>query len=103
MPPKLTGVPGRPAPQFRPAASSAGPRPARVYSDHGVTSTALVSVDRPQRYVKQLVGHLAHKRTTRLVPPDGGTVEWPDGRCDLVCEPGVLRLAAGGDGARGLA
>jgi hypothetical protein len=58
------------------------------------TSSARVPVDRPERYVKQLVSHLAHKRTTRLIPPDGGAVEWPDGRCSLSCEPGVLVLTA---------
>ena len=68
-----------------------------------LTSTARIPVERPQRYVKQLVSHLAHRRTTELLPPDGGTVGWPDGRCGLACEPGVLLLTATADDADALA
>jgi hypothetical protein len=68
-----------------------------------VTSTARVPVERPQRYVKQLVAHLAHRRTTQWLPPDAGTVQWPDGCCRLVCEAGVLLLTATGDDAEALA
>ncbi|HEU4349067.1 MAG TPA: DUF2218 domain-containing protein [Actinoplanes sp.] len=68
-----------------------------------VTSTARVPAERPQRYVKQLVTHLAHKRTTEWLPPDAGLIRWPDGSCDLTCEPGVLLLTATADDADALA
>jgi hypothetical protein len=67
------------------------------------TSTARVPVERPERYIKQLVAHLAHRRTTRWLPPDAGTVEWPDGNCALACEEGVLVLTATADDAEALA
>jgi hypothetical protein len=68
-----------------------------------LTSTAQVPAERPERYVKQLVTHLAHRRTTRWEPPDVGSVEWPDGRCGLVCTPGALLLTATGQDAEALA
>jgi hypothetical protein len=68
-----------------------------------VTSTARVPVERPQRYVKQLVAHLGRKRTTQWLPPDAGTVLWPDGSCGLACEAGVLLLTATADDADALA
>ena len=68
-----------------------------------VTSTARVPVERPQRYVKQLVTHLAHKRATEWLPPDRGTVQWPDGHCGLACESGLLVLTATADDADALA
>jgi hypothetical protein len=74
-----------------------------TYADRVLTSTAQVPAERPERYVKQLVSHLAHRRTTRWEPPDAGVVEWPDGRCRLLCTPGVLILTATGDDADVLA
>lgn len=62
-----------------------------------VTSTARVPSDRPERYVKQLVSHLARKRNTHLIAPDAGSIEWPDGHCGLACEPGALVLTATAD------
>jgi hypothetical protein len=64
------------------------------YTRTVVKSTARVPVDRPQRYVKQLVAHRAHRRTTQWLPPNAGTVQWPDGSCALTCEAGVLVLTA---------
>jgi hypothetical protein len=68
-----------------------------------LTSTARVPAERPERYVKQIVSHLAHRRTTRWQPPDAGVVEWPDGRCGLVCASGALILTATGEDAEALA
>jgi hypothetical protein len=68
-----------------------------------MVSTARVPVERPERYVKQLVTHLAHRRTTEWLPPDTGTVRWPDGHCGLACAPGFLVLTATADDAEALA
>ena len=68
-----------------------------------VTSTARVPAERPQRYIKQLVSHLAHRLSTRWLPPDAGTIEWPDGHCALRGEDGVLVLTATADDAEALA
>ena len=68
-----------------------------------MTSTARVPIERPQRYVKQLVTHLGRHRTARLLSPDEGTVQWPDGACGLSCEPGVLLLVVTADDADALA
>jgi len=68
-----------------------------------LTSTAHVPVERPERYGKQLVSHMAHRRTTRWDPPGTGSIEWPDGRCGLACESGVLILTATADDAEALA
>jgi len=74
-----------------------------AYTGAVVTSSARVPVERPQRYVKQLVSHLAHRRTTQWLPPDAGTVHWDDGDCALTCEAGVLLLTATADDAEALA
>jgi len=74
-----------------------------TYSIAVVTSSADVPAERPERYVKQVVSHLAHRRTTRLLSQDTGTVEWPDGNCRLTCEPGRLILTATADDAEALA
>ena len=68
-----------------------------------VTSTAHVPAERPERFIKQLVSHLAHRRTTHWQPPDAGSVEWPDGVCRLTCAPGVLILTATADDGDALA
>ena len=68
-----------------------------------MTSTARVPVERPERYLKQLVAHLGRRRTTRLITPGEGTIEWPDGNCGLSCESGVLVLVATADDAEALA
>jgi hypothetical protein len=64
---------------------------------------ARVATLTPERYVKQLVSHLARKRTTTLVSPEHGVVSWDDGRCDATVEPGVLVLAATAETAEALA
>jgi hypothetical protein len=63
----------------------------------------MVPVERPQRYVKQVVAHLGRKRTTQWLSPDVGTIQWPDGSCRLACESGVLLLTATADDADALA
>src|SRR3954452_4353184 len=77
-------------------------RRAAAYTHAVVTSTARVPVERPQRYIKQLVSHLAHRRVTRWLPPDAGTIEWPAGHCALACDDGVLLLTATADDAEAL-
>lgn len=67
------------------------------------TSTAQVPAERPERYVKQLVSHLGRRRTARQDSATTGTIEWPDGACDLACVPGSLLLTATAEDADALA
>jgi caffeoyl-CoA O-methyltransferase len=59
-----------------------------------VDSVARVATDQPGRYVKQIVSHLAHKRTTWLADDGSGVVDFGSGRCTLTAQAGVLLLAA---------
>jgi hypothetical protein len=68
-----------------------------------VAARARVATPTPERYVKQLVSHLSHKRSTTLVAPGHGVVTWDDGRCVAIAEPGVLVLTANADNAEALA
>ena len=61
------------------------------------TSTARVPTESPERYVKQIVSHLGHKRTTRMVGTGDGEVEWPDGSAGLVSQPGLLLITVTAD------
>ena len=62
-----------------------------------VRSTARVATDQPERYIKQLVSHLAHKLTTRLEDDGRGSIGFESGRCVLAAEPGSLVLVATAD------
>jgi hypothetical protein len=59
-----------------------------------VESVGRVATDQPARYVKQLVSHLGHKRSTRLDDDGVGIVDFDTGRCTLTAEPGGIVLAA---------
>jgi caffeoyl-CoA O-methyltransferase len=65
-------------------------------------SVARVVTDRPERYVKQLVGHLGNRRTTRLSDDGIGFIVFEDGRCVLQPGDGVLVLTASADDIAGL-
>ena len=69
----------------------------------GVSAQARVVTQTPERYIKQLVSHLARKRTTTLVSPGHGIVAFDDGRCVATADPGVLVLTANADTAEALA
>jgi hypothetical protein len=59
-------------------------------------SVARVPTEVPDRYVKQIVSHLARKRVTRLAEDGTGIVTFDAGACTLRAEPGVLVLVASG-------
>jgi hypothetical protein len=59
-----------------------------------VESVARVATDQPGRYLKQIVSHLGHKRTTWVEPDGSGVVDFGSGRCTLTAQDGVLLLAA---------
>jgi hypothetical protein len=59
-----------------------------------VESVARVVTDQPGRYIKQIVSHLGHKRTTRLADDGTGVVIFDAGECTLTAEPRALILAA---------
>jgi caffeoyl-CoA O-methyltransferase len=61
-----------------------------------VESVARVVTDQPGRYIKQIVSHLAHRRSTRLADDGTGFVIFEAGQCRLTAEPGALVLAASG-------
>jgi hypothetical protein len=61
-----------------------------------VESVARVVTDQPGRYIKQIVSHLAHKRSTRMADDGTGVVVFESGQCTLTAEPGELVLAASG-------
>jgi hypothetical protein len=67
---------------------------AAFYGDGMVESVARVTTEQPARYVKQLVSHLAHKRTTWLAEDGSGVIDFGSGRCTMTAEAGVLLLAA---------
>jgi hypothetical protein len=57
-------------------------------------SVARVQTAQPERYVKQLVSHLGHKRATELLAPGHGVINFDDGRCTVTADEGVLVLTA---------
>ena len=59
-----------------------------------LNSQARIVTERPERYVKQLVDHLAHRLSTRLGDDGDGVIEVERGQCRLHAEAGVLVLAA---------
>lgn len=67
-----------------------------------VTSVAHLPTERPERYVKQMVSHLAHRRTTRMRSPDAGTVEFPAAVCELDSAPGMLVITVQADDTEAL-
>ena len=66
------------------------------------TSVAQVPTAQAARYVKQLVSHLAHRRTTELMPDGQGVIRFETGQCLLTPEAGVLVLTASADDADAL-
>ncbi|WP_310718906.1 DUF2218 domain-containing protein [Streptomyces lydicus] len=66
-------------------------------------STALVTTDRPARYLKQLVSHLGHKATTQLSGDGRGTVQLSAGTCALTAGSDGLSLIATATDTEGLA
>jgi hypothetical protein len=67
---------------------------AEVEEGRMLESVARVPTQQPERYIKQVVSHLGHKRTTEMLADGHGVVHFEDGRCTLVPEAGVLVLAA---------
>ena len=67
-----------------------------------IESVARVDTQQPQRYLKQLVSHLAHKLSTRLLEDGSGEIVLDDGSCRLIPEDGVLLLTARADDEAGL-
>lgn len=61
--------------------------------DLPMTSEAVVTTDRPERYRKQLVSHLGRKLQTREAD-DGHWIEFDHGTCRLTCEGDSLVLNA---------
>jgi hypothetical protein len=61
-----------------------------------VESVARVVTDQPGRYIKQIVSHLAHRRSTRLADDGTGVIVFESGQCTLTAEPGALVVAASG-------
>lgn len=59
-----------------------------------VESVAQVVTDQPARYIKQIVSHLGHKRTTELADDGTGIVVFETGQCTLTAGTGVLLLSA---------
>jgi hypothetical protein len=59
-----------------------------------IESCARVATHQAARYVKQIVSHLGHRRTTRLEPDGTGVVEFDDGRCTLTVAADALLLVA---------
>jgi hypothetical protein len=59
-----------------------------------IESVARINTDQPGRYIKQIVSHLAHKRSTSIADDGTGLVEFDAGRCTMIPQPGVLLLVA---------
>jgi hypothetical protein len=59
-----------------------------------LSSEARVETDQPERYIKQLVSHLAHRLSTSTSADGSGLIEVERGRCTLSPQAGVLVLAA---------
>jgi hypothetical protein len=59
-----------------------------------VESVARVVTDQPGRYLKQIVSHLGHKRTTWVDRDGSGVVDFGSGRCTLTAQAGFLLLSA---------
>jgi caffeoyl-CoA O-methyltransferase len=72
------------------------------YGELVLESVARVATSQPERYLKQLVSHLGHRRSTELLADGSGLVQFDDGRCTLTAEPGVLVLNASAESLEGL-
>jgi len=67
-------------------------------------ATALVEIDRPARYAKQLAAHLGHKAEAAPITADGrATITLSGGTCVLAPSARYLELIASAQGAEGLA
>jgi hypothetical protein len=67
-----------------------------------IESVGRAPTEQPQRYLKQLVSHLSHKLSTRLLEDGSGEIVLHDGSCRLVAQDGVLLLTARADDEGGL-
>lgn len=65
------------------------------------TATALVSTDRPQRYIKQLVSHFGAKVDSELTD-DGGSLRFPFGTSVLTATDAGIEIRAEADSAEDL-
>jgi caffeoyl-CoA O-methyltransferase len=74
----------------------------RRYRELVLESVARVATAQPERYLKQLVSHLGHRRSTELHADGSGLVRFDDGRCELTAQPGVLVLTASAEDLAGL-
>jgi glyoxylase-like metal-dependent hydrolase (beta-lactamase superfamily II) len=85
-------------------ASTSGTRRERGCGEPDVmTSRATVATERPERYVKHLVDHLARKLSTRLLDDGTGEIVLDVGRCLLRADGNLLLLNAESPGDAGLA
>jgi predicted O-methyltransferase YrrM len=66
-------------------------------------ATALVAIDRPARYVKQLVSHLGHRGDTAQTADGRATIMLSSGTCVLAPGAGHLELIAASQDIEGLA
>jgi uncharacterized protein len=67
-----------------------------------IESVGRARTEQPQRYLKQLVSHLGHKLSTRLLEDGSGEIVLHDGMCRLVAGDGVLVLTARAEDEAGL-
>jgi hypothetical protein len=68
-----------------------------------IETIATVATDQPERYLKQLVNHLAHKLSTGFGDDGSGEIVLDVGSCRLVAQPGALVLTAQAADDEGLA
>jgi caffeoyl-CoA O-methyltransferase len=66
-------------------------------------STARVTTDRPERYIKQLVSHLGNRVPTELAEDGRGTITLRSGQCVLTADPSHLDMVATAQDAEALA
>jgi predicted O-methyltransferase YrrM len=66
-------------------------------------ATALVAIDRPARYAKQLVSHLGHRGDTTQTADGRATITLSSGTCVIAPGSGHLELIAASQDAEGLA
>ena len=64
-----------------------------------IETIATVTTDQPERYLKQLVNHLAHKLSTGFGDDGSGEIVLDVGSCRLVAQPGALEPKAYSAGA----
>ena len=67
-----------------------------------IESVGRAQTEQPERYLKQLVSHLGHKLSTRLLEDGSGEIVLDVGACRLVAQDRVLVLTARAEDESGL-